>query len=181
MTIKSVLILLIPLTTTPGWSQQADNIQVGFELDALPFITGGYYGSVWVGHKHIRYRAIITEITTPAFFVEEGFTNNTINAYTAIVDYFFKPDFKKWWVGAGIEYWQGSIQSDVKISTSEYENIIATAGTGYVWKFYKNFYLNPWTALHLRVAGDKKVMVDSQEFNPPVVTPEVSLKIGWHF
>jgi hypothetical protein len=178
---KIAIISFVLLLTIPALCQQSPEIRVGFEVDALPYITGGYYGSVWVGHKHIRYRAIITEITTPEFFVEEGFTNNKINSYTAIVDYYFKPDFKKWWIGAGMEYWKGSIQTDAEISTSNYENLIFTAGTGYVWKFYKNFYLNPWAALHLRVAGDKKVIVDSQEFVPPVVTPEVSLKIGWHF
>ncbi|MFN8336361.1 MAG: hypothetical protein U0U09_14630 [Cyclobacteriaceae bacterium] len=178
---KSTLVsLFLLLMVISAQSQQNRKINIGIEIDALPYITGGYYGSLWIGHEHLRYRAIITEITTPEFFVEDGFTNNKINAYTAIVDYFFKPDFRKWWVGVGLEYWKGSIQTDARTSTSKYENVITTAGTGYVWKFYKKFYLNPWAALHVRVAGDNKVMVDSQEFNPPVITPEVSLKIGWH-
>lgn len=179
---KSALISFFFISMAiPAWSQQNRKINIGLETDALPYITGGYYGSLWIGHKHFRYRAIITEITTPEFFVEDGFTNNKINSYTAIVDYFFKPGFKKWWVGAGVEYWKGSIQTDAQISTAKYSNTIVTAGTGYVWKFYKNFYLNPWAALHVRVVGGDKVKVDSKEFNPPVITPEVSLKTGWHF
>lgn len=154
---------------------------IGFELDVLPYVTGGYYGSIWLGRGHFRYRAIVTRITTPEFLVEDGFTNNEIQAYTAIADYFFNSEFRKWWVGAGFEYWKGKIQTDAKRSTVKYDNTIFTVGTGYVWKFYKNFYLNPWAALHTRIAGDSKVMVDDEEYSPSVITPEVSIKIGWHF
>ncbi len=35
--------------------------------------------------------------------------------------------------------------------------------------------------MEARVAGDNSVIVDNREFNPPLFTPEVSLKIGWHF
>jgi hypothetical protein len=153
---------------------------IGFELDALPYITGGYYGSVWVGHNHFRYRGILTKLTTPEFVLEEGFTNNKITAYTFIADYFFKPDFEKWWVGAGVEYWEGSIQTKIKAETANYTSTIATAGGGYVWKFYKNFYLNPWAAVHLRIAGDNDVKVDEKVFKPSRITPEVSLKLGWY-
>ncbi|MBA4056575.1 MAG: hypothetical protein C0490_17805, partial [Marivirga sp.] len=111
----------------------------------------------------------------------DGFTNNKIQAYTGIVDYFFKPKFERWWVGGGLEYWKGSIQTGAKLSSAKYSNTIITVGTGYVWKFYKNFYLNPWAAIHVRVAGDDSIMVDGEEFKPSALTPEVSLKIGWHF
>ena len=157
------------------------NTAIGFEVDALPYITGGYYGSVWVGHNKMRYRAIVTSIITPEFFLEDGFTNNKITAYTFITDYFFKPDFQKWWLGAGLEYWKGQIQTDAKLSTAKYNNAVFTVGGGYVWKFYKNFYVNPWAAGHVRIAGDNKVMVDGKQFKPPLFIPEVSLKIGWHF
>ncbi len=157
------------------------NTTVGFEVDVLPYITGGYYGSAWVGHKHIRYRAIVTKVTTPEFYLKDGFINNKIQAYTLIADYFFKPNFEKWWVGAGLEYWNGKIQTDAKISTAKYNNKIFTLGGGYVWKFYKNLYLNPWAAGHLRIAGNSKVFVDSKDYKPPIFTPEISLKVGWHF
>jgi hypothetical protein len=180
---KLLFILIFTTWSISVYSQKANAhpITIGFELDALPYVTGGYYASAWVGRDRLRYRAIITKITTPEFLVEDGFSNNKIQAYTAIVDYFFKPEFKKWWVGAGFEYWKGSIQTGAKLSTANYNNTIFTLGTGYVWKFHKNFYLNPWAALHARVAGDNSVMVDGQEFHPPALIPEISLKIGWHF
>jgi hypothetical protein len=163
------------------FAQTQQQTTVGFELDALPYITGGYYGSAWVGHNKLRYRAVVAKINTPDFAVPDGFTNNELQAYATIVDYFFKPDFEKWWVGSGIEYWKGKIQSDLQVSTESYDQTVFTLGGGYVWKFYKNFYLNPWAAVHLRIAGDKKVLVDGEEFKPAFFTPEASLKIGWHF
>ncbi|NMH88701.1 hypothetical protein [Flavivirga algicola] len=162
-------------------NQSVKDISVGFELDALPYITGGYYGSVWVGHNHFRYRAVIAKVETPDFIIKDGFTNNEIKAYAAIVDYFFKSDLEGWWIGTGLEYWDSKIQTDAKLNTSEYNNTVFTIGGGYVWKFYKNFYLNPWLAGHLRIAGDKDVIVDGSTFETQLFTPEISLKIGWHF
>ncbi|MEL6812304.1 MAG: hypothetical protein AAFP76_13320 [Bacteroidota bacterium] len=154
---------------------------VGFELDAVPYIFKGYYGSIWVGHGHFRYRAVLTKIETPDFILEDGFTNNEMKVYAAIVDYFFKPDFNGWWIGPGIEYWDAEIQTDAQLETAEYENVIFTLGGGYVWKFYKNFYLNPWIAGHLRIAGDKEVSVDQSLYETRLFIPEISLKLGWHF
>jgi hypothetical protein len=181
---KTLFSLLMLFIASSGYAQQdsADpKIAVGFELDALPYLTGGYYGSVWVGHNHFRYRAIVTQITTPSFMVENGFNNNKIQSYTAIGDYFFSKGFEKWWIGSGFEYWKGQVQSDRKLSTARYNNMIFTAGGGYVWKFYRNFYFNPWIAVHCKVAGDNYVNVDGLRFRPAFVTPEASLKIGWHF
>jgi hypothetical protein len=154
---------------------------IGFEVDALPFVTGGYYGSIWVGSNHFRYRAIVTQLYTPKFYLTDGFTNNKIQAYTLIADYFFQPNFEKWWVGTGIEYWDATIQADSKIATASYNNTIFTVGGGYVWKFYHNFYLNPWVGIHLRVAGDKDVPVDAKVYKTSLLSPEASIKLGWHF
>lgn len=181
--IRVIVILFTLLTARATLAQEpvAKTTTVGFEVDALPYITGGYYASFWVGHKHMRYRAIITQVTAPDFVVPDGFTNNEIQAYTVIVDYFFKEGFEKWWVGSGFEYWDGKIQTDDKLATATYSNTIFTVGGGYVWKFYKNFYLNPWVAVHFRIDGDKEVAVDGEVFTPALLTPEASLKIGWHF
>ena len=177
---KCILIAgLLFLVTFNGISQNRSTT-IGFEIDALPYLTGGYYGSFWIGNNHLRYRGVVAKTTVPDFLVKDGFTENKIQAYAFITDYFFKPNFQKWWIAAGIEYWKGQIQTDARQSTSEYENAMFTTGGGYVWKFYKNFYLNPWVGIHLRVAGDDRVVVDTKEFTPPFFTPEISLKIGWH-
>lgn len=183
---KTALVVSLLLLSVPAKSQEKNSstgkpTTVGFELDALPYITRGYYASLWMGHNHMRYRAIITEVTTPDFFLEDGFTNNKIHVYAAIADYFFSESFEKWWAGAGVEYWKGQIQTNESPVTEKYNNTVITIGTGYVWKFYRNFYLNPWAAIHVRVAGEKSVKVYGEEFNPSALTPEISLKIGWHF
>lgn len=176
------LLLIIACSTVRAQSEKmSSETAIGFEVDALPYITGGYYGSVWVGKNHMRYRAILTKIKVPEFVLKDDFTNNEIQAYTLIADYFFKPNFEKWWVGAGLEYWQGKIQSEAKIETAKYNNTIFTVGGGYVWKFYRNFYLNPWVALHVKISGDSKVLVDNKIFEPSFITSEASLKIGWYF
>jgi hypothetical protein len=113
--------------------------------------------------------------------LKDGFTNNKMMVYAALADYFFKSAPEKWWIGSGFEYWNAEIQSSQKRSTVKYNNTMFTLGGGYVWKFCRNFYLNPWAAAHLRIGGDKSVMVDGKEFKPSLLIPEGSLKIGWHF
>ncbi|MCB9314506.1 MAG: hypothetical protein H6569_00060 [Lewinellaceae bacterium] len=165
-----------------GQTEQAPHpSSIGLEADVLPYITGGYYGSVWYARDHLRYRAVYTKLTTPEFMLSEGFTNNKMRVYTLLVDYFFKPSVDKWWVGAGFEYWDAQIQTDQKLTTANYNTVVFTVGGGHVWKFYRNFYLNPWAALHLRVAGDTEVPVDERVFEPALFIPEGSLKIGWYF
>ena len=180
---KSLAIVLLLLTChlANAQTQEGTNKTVGFELDALPYIANGFYASIWYGRNQMRYRGVITKITTPEFVLDDGFTNNDMYVYALITEYFFKPGFEGWWVGTGLEYWDAEIQTDAELETAEYENYIFTVGSGYAWKFHKNFYLNPWVAIHARIAGDSKVLVDSETFEPAVLIPEVSLKLGWHF
>jgi hypothetical protein len=44
-----------------------------------------------------------------------------------------------------------------------------------------NFYLNPWGAFHLRMAGDSKTDVGGKEYKSAVFLPEASVKFGWYF
>ena len=151
----------------------------GVEIDILPYLTGGYYASAWVSRNHFRYRAVLTQVTTPEFMLEDGFTNNEIQVYALIVDYFFEQEVSKFWIGAGFEYWDAGIQTDLKLEEASYENTMFTLGGGYVWNVGRHLYLNPWAALHFRIAGDSEVPVDGLAFSPSAVTPEASLKLGW--
>lgn len=71
--------------------KNSSNLKIGFEIDALPYLTGGYYGSVWLGlHKQkLRFRPIIAEVNIPNFLLEEEFDRNTLLDYAFVVDYFF--------------------------------------------------------------------------------------------
>lgn len=176
-----VLLTLASAFTNAQSKENKSRLSIGMEADVLPYLTGGYYGSVWASKNHFRYRAVVTNVTTPGFMLKEGFTNNKMMVYAALVDYFFKPRPEKWWIGSGFEYWNAEIQTSQKLSTVKYSNTMFTLGGGYVWTFYQNFYLNPWAAAHLRIAGDKSVLVDGKLFKPSQLIPEGSLKIGWYF
>jgi hypothetical protein len=162
-------------------ASQARRTTVGVEIDALPYILSGYYGSVWVGRDQWRARAVVSRSTLPSFVVQDGFEDHRIDVVAALVDHFFKPDFRGFWVGGGAEYWQNDVRSKTSGQSASWDNVAATLGGGYVWKFYGNFYLNPWGAGHLIVGGDTKVPVGAETFEPSRFTGEVSLKVGWHF
>ena len=154
---------------------------IGTELDALPFATGGYYFSLIGGHDHFRLRGIASMVNPPDFaYPSDRFKNLSLHAYALIVDYFFKPEFDGFWVGVGLEKWLGTIDSKVSSNSGSFNESVSTLGSGYVWKFYKNFYLNPWVAIHLKVSGDSpNVGIDS--YTLPTLQGEGSFKIGWYF
>ncbi|MDP3443652.1 MAG: hypothetical protein Q8T08_12405 [Ignavibacteria bacterium] len=154
---------------------------IGTELDLLPYISGGYYVSAWYGVDQFRFRAILTKTKVPQFAVANGYTDNKLNVYAFITDYFFMKNFEGFWIGTGLEYWDSQIKFEAENKTTSYNNSVFTLGGGYVWKLYKNFYLNPWVAFHYIIAGDKEVRVGSSTFKPNVFTPEASIKIGLHF
>ena len=54
---------------------------MGTEADVLPYMTGGY-GSVWYATGHLRYRAVVTRVTTRTFMLKDQFTDNRMMVYT---------------------------------------------------------------------------------------------------
>ncbi|KUO63567.1 hypothetical protein APF79_11650 [bacterium BRH_c32] len=183
---KEILLFLFLLTATLfGQQIKTDSLitkqTIGTELDLLPFVRGGYYASAWYGIDQFRFRAIITKTTVPQFAVADGYKDNKLNVYAFIADYFFKKNFEGFWIGTGLEYWDSQIKYKAENKTAFYNNTVFTFGGGYVWKFYDNFYLNPWIAIHYLIAGSKEVYVGTSTFKPNVFTPEASIKIGWHF
>lgn len=180
-----ILVISIFCSIITKAQSKSDTIQsamsIGIEADVLPYATGGYYASAWLSQNHFRYRAIITKVSVPQFMLQEGFTNNNMMVYALITDYFFDTGVNKWWIGAGIEYWDAEIQTDYRKQTTKYESYIATIGGGYVFKVYRNLYINPWVALHATIATDNNIVVDDLVYKPAFLTPEGSLKIGWYF
>lgn len=154
---------------------------VGLEQDVLPYLTGGYFLGLWAGKGHIRGRALLVRVHKPDFIIREGFTNNRVTALALVGDYFLKKQWKGWWLGAGMVYWENTIQSDARLSTAQFDQYLLNGSLGYNWKFWKNFYLSPWAGLHIQVAGNRTVEVDGIEYMPPILNPEASLKLGWHF
>lgn len=189
-TIKSIFILILitgsviaqeaPLTISP----EETGIHFGLEVDALPYLFGGYYASAWTGINNFRFRAIVTKINQPEFVTKNGFEDLSTNAYTFLIDYFPWKEGKQysgWWIGAGVEYWDNNVTYSNENVSGDFDNYILTLGAGYVIKIWKNFYVNPWGAFHLRVGGDKTKQISSGEYESSLMLPEVSVKLGWYF
>ncbi|HVU53818.1 MAG TPA: hypothetical protein VHD83_02130 [Puia sp.] len=176
-----LLFLLSSLASSGQGSSSPASFSGGVEADILPFITGGYYMSVWGGYKHVRYRIVLTNANTPQFLLPKEFSNNELEVYALITDYFFRRDFRGCWVGTGLEWWKGQIDAWNVRTTGRYTVYLYTAGGGYVWNVYRGFYINPWAGIHLKMGGDHTVHIGELDYTPPLLTPEISLKIGWHF
>ncbi len=152
----------------------------GTELDLVPFANSGYYTSAVAGYGRWRARFVLTGITTPAFYTQSGFKDNTMHVNAYIVDYYFKDGFKGWWVGPGFETWDGSVREKSSGLKRSYRTAIVTLGGGYTFRISDHFYINPWAAVHFPVGGDKDVDFVSKTFRLRPV-PEASAKLGFNF
>lgn len=158
--------------------------KVGTEVDVLPYAMGGYYGSAFLGHDGWRFRGVAARSDTPSFLVTNGFEKKRTDAYALLADRFLgsrRTQLKGFWVGGGGEYWQSRIRQENASNFTHYDNFILTAGGGYVWKLSNHFYLNPWSAMHIAVAGDRNINVSGKTYQQPRLTPEASLKFGFIF
>lgn len=176
-----LFVLLIMIFSSCLRASEEARFNYGAELDALPYLTDGYYLSGWIGKDKLRVRGVVASVNLPEFVVKSGFKDNSLNAYALIVDYFPKPDFSGTWYGGGFEIWESKIKSESDNMAATYSNLVVTAGGGYVWNFHKYFYLNPWVAVHGIVGGDETVNVGTKVFEPTKVTGEISLKIGFKY
>lgn len=160
---------------------------VGVAIDLLPPILSatagdfGYSAQLWYGYKKFRVRGVIAGFSTPDKITgNDDFTNLKTTATALIFDYFLKKNFKGWWFGAGMEQWNNNITSNLNDQDYHFKNYVATAGSGYIFKVYKNFYIEPWGALHY-VMDNNTIAVENTEYKTKKIQGELSCKIGWHF
>ena len=160
---------------------------VGVAIDLLPPImsatTGhfGYSAQLWYGYKKNRVRGVVAGFYMPDKLMgNDDFTDLKTTAIALIFDRFLKYNFRGWWFGAGAEMWSNTITSKMDNSNHHFTNYVATAGTGHIFKVYKNFYVEPWGAVHY-VLNNETVSVEGTEYQTKKFQWEVSLKIGWHF
>lgn len=178
--------LLVGLTagsqSTTSTSKETCSLTAGIELDALPYLSSGWYTSVWVGIPscNLRIRPVVATSNIPSFMLSNDINKNRIKAYALIVDYFFNSNFEGFWLGTGLERWNAKVTAVNKQSRA-YKQVVYTLGGGYVWKVWGNLYLNPWVAGHLSLSEDGRLTLGNTSFKPSRFTPEASLKLGWHF
>ncbi len=160
---------------------------VGIAIDLLPPImsatTGnfGYSAQLWYGYKKFRVRGVIAGFQMPNKLMgNDDFKDLKTTATALIFDCFRSNNFEGWWLGAGVEMWDNTISSKMDNKTYDFKDYVATAGSGYIIKLHKNFYIEPWAAVHY-VMNNDKVLAGATEYKTKKFQGEVSLKVGWHF
>lgn len=183
MRLSICIFIFFIVFTTNVFSQTTSSkkVQAGVELDVLPYATGGYFGAGWIGKDVWRLRALTAFVKKPDWSTKKGFANHQIEAYALVVDRFLKKDFTGWWGGAGLVYWHSTIQSDTKVQTASFDNVLLNGSLGYHFSLNKHLYLSPWASLNFKIAGDKAVWVDTKTYVLPTINPEASLKFGYIF
>lgn len=156
--------------------------KVSFELDVLPYVTGGNYFGVGFANNGLNYRFIKASVNLPNFILPDNIESVTMDVYTIIVDYFFRGnEYEGPWVGLGYEFWDSKIKEEGTNVENDLTQHILTLGAGYVFKLSDHFYINPWAAIHYDLNGNTEKVIGSTEYKPNRITPEASLKFGYCF
>jgi hypothetical protein len=178
---NKLLLILFLFCTVSVKAQQKDTTHFGVELDLLPYATGGYFAAAWAGKNQWRLRLLTASVNKPDWSTPDGFVNHHISAYALVTDYFLKPNWKGWWLGGGLVYWNSTIQTDLRLQTTRFRNFLLNGSLGYNVMLYKHLYLSPWAGLSIRTTGDRNSPVDNKSFTLPLLNPEASLKFGIYF
>lgn len=152
--------------------------QGGAELDVLPYALGGYFAAGWVGKHQTRIRLLTADVRKPDLTTTKGFTQHRIHTYALVADYFFKPDWKGFWIGGGAVLWNSTIREKNSLASASFRNYLLNGSAGYHYRFGKRWYCSPWAGISLRVGGDKNVLVGLSRYTLPLLNPEASLKLG---
>ncbi|TRZ46997.1 hypothetical protein D3A96_05380 [Robertkochia marina] len=159
-------------------------VKFGIETDVLPYALGGFMGAAWMGKGHFRIRSLYAYVKMPKLITPDQFTNHRIRSFALLVDYFPKKEFTGWWAGGGMAFWNGSIQTKDQPdqnSDTRFRTYLLNGSAGYIFSFGEHFYLGPWSGLSIRVGGNRNIAVDTETYDPPLLNPELSAKLGWIF
>ena len=170
----------------PSSAPAPRRLALGFAIDLLPTVlsaTAGQFGmsgQIWVGIDHVRLRLVGAQIADPNWLAaDQGFRDRESTVLAFLVDYVFGPHFDRWWVGTGFELWENSIVNvNAPGEQANWSNVVWTLGGGYIFRFRRNFYVEPWAAGHV-VMNDPDVTLGGQTYHSTRVLAEVSLKLGW--
>ena len=173
--------LLLGSTLMLSAQTPAKGLTWSTEVDLLPLATGGWYAALAAGRDSWRIRAVAAEVHVPDAFSPEGWDSARTRAQAILADRFFRPGFSGPWVGAGCERWDESLKLENHAERVHLESLQATLGAGWVFEPGRGFTLNPWMAVHQRVAGDREASIGQAVCRPSSLQAEASLKIGYTF
>lgn len=182
---KAVFTLLFLVAGLSGFAETGQNNRaIGFQADLFPTAVSiaenkpGYALQAWTGSDKTRIRLIAAHLYMPESLITDGFTGYEINAAAFVIDYVSGSDFSGFWIGPGIELWNSSVKHKSSGQSAHWTDTILTIGCGYIWKFYGNFYIDPWAGIHIRT-NNNKITVAGDEFKREKVSFNASLKIGY--
>lgn len=161
-----------PSTPSTPWTMST-------EADLVAFASGGWYASLAAGKGAWRGRAVVAEVHPPDRFAPEGFEAGRVRAVALLADRFFRPGFRGPWVGGGLEGWEERYRQQGAGTEVQLRSLQATLGAGWVFDLGHGFTVNPWGALHQRLAGDREAATATAVCQPPALTGEVSVKVGF--
>lgn len=197
-----ILLLLCACTARAGATPA--NYAVGFNVDLLPTVLSasekefGYSVQGWLGRNHLRLRFVAAHLYIPdKLDGSDRFSHLRNNVGAVICDYTTGDNFDEWWIGSGLELWQQRIEHKYMPVTAgrtpasvddlpesdgwaEWSNVVMTLGGGYIWKVYRNFYVDPWVAGHY-ILDPKRISLNGSHYKPKRFQAEASLKLGWYF
>jgi hypothetical protein len=179
------LAALLPSSARAHDPGERRKLALGVQLDLFPTVisaVNGRFGGapqIWVGIDHVRVRFVGAHLEPPdSFAFQDGFIHPTTTAFATLVDYTFGEHFDRWWIGAGFEQWTQTIGHEGVQGDKQWVRTVATVGGGYIFRFAHNVFIDPWLGLHMTL-NPSPVMVDTYEYNPPIVVPSASVKVGW--
>lgn len=156
----------------------------GVEQEFLPYFLGGYSLGAWMGLERVRVRVALVRVNMPPPFLDAQLERERIVANTVYGEFFLRPDFVGFYFGGGGGYWQQRIWSKDNGGGEgrqfQYNSIIFSGGCGWQIFLWRGLYLSPHLALHTRLSGHGAIdLGGGQSYNPQMLLPEISLKIGW--
>ena len=177
-----ILILLANSFIPKHLNAQSENkrFHLGIELDALPFVTGGYFGAMTIGTQKLRGRLLYTKVNMPSFITPSQFNYHRVHSTAVLVDYFFKDMSQNgFWLGLGIVRWNSSIREKSSDITKEFDTYLINGSLGYLYPIWKRFYISPWAGMSIPLNASAPVKIGNSIYQRPFFNPEASIKIGF--
>lgn len=186
--LSTILLFLLTFSTVSGqYNPDEDDrssynkIYFGLEQDVLPYVLSGFIITGWAGIKKTRLRLSYAHANSPKFFRKKNIDFEQTRATGLNVEFFFKPEFEGFWVGPGLGYWWNTVKNEETGQVRDFTSAVVSVGGGYNWFIWKGLYISPWLAAHFRLSGNKGFEMGGELYKPMLITPEISLKIGWCF
>lgn len=175
----SLKVLLMSLGVALAAQDRVAPVSWSAEIDVLPFATGGWYGSLATGKGPWRIRGAMAEVHVPDRFAPTGWEGPRIRATAVLVDRFFREDATGPWMGTGLERWEERYRLQGQTVSARLQSLHATLGGGWVFDLGGGLTLNPWLALHQRIAGDRQASPGGRTCRPNPLQAEASIKLGY--